>query len=178
MKVEPATVDTYLRGFRDGNEGDFDSLYAYTKDLLYYYAFSIIRDRQVAEDAVQEAFVKIFRNAAKYKPGVTGLSWMMKITKNAALDEKERYSSVVVKEKAGTRKSHELAVTGTAFVDYVLDHLKKSERQVAVMRIYGEYTFPEISEILGISAYAAEWRYRTAMKKFRALFEKEGFRCE
>ena len=178
MKVESTEVEKLLCGFKDGNEGDFDRLYTYTKDLLYYFAFSITRDRQIAEDVVQETFVKIYRGAGGYRPKTSALSWMLKITKNAAIDENEKRPAIVVKESVIGCKSHEFAVTGTLFVDFVLGHLKKPLRQVVVMHLYGEYTYPEIAEILGISASAAEWRYRTAMKKLRALLEKEGVRCE
>jgi hypothetical protein len=41
VKVNPEIVEQYLTGFKDGNEGDFDRLYAYTKDLLYYHVESI-----------------------------------------------------------------------------------------------------------------------------------------
>lgn len=41
VKVNPEIVEQYLTGFKDGNEGDFDRLYAYTKDLLYYHIESI-----------------------------------------------------------------------------------------------------------------------------------------
>jgi RNA polymerase sigma-70 factor (ECF subfamily) len=141
---------------------------------MYFYALSIVKDRHTAEDVVQDVYVKVYRNIKSYKPGTNGLMWMIKITKNTAIDAKNDRPLIVITEKAGKGKSPEFAVTGAAFVDYILASLKKNERRVVVMRLYGGCTFGEVASSLGITENAAEIRYRSAMKKLKVKLEKEG----
>lgn len=174
MRVQPEAVDGYLCGLRSGNKENLGDLYRYMGGLLYFYALSIVKERHTAEDVVQDVFVKVYKNIQKYKPGTNGLMWLMKITKNTAIDAKDTRPLTVITEKTGKKKSPEFAVTGAAFVDYILGHLKKSERQVVTMRLYGGCTFTEVGKLLGITENAAELRYRSAMKKLKTLLEKEG----
>lgn len=140
MALDPGVIDGYLSEVKKGNRVAFEDLYRYSRELLYVYALSVTGDRLSAEDAVQEVFIKIWLNAAKYKPGRNGLAWIITITRNAAVDEREKRRSLVISDemsKKGIRKSHENSVAGNNYVEFILKSLKPSERQVAVMHIYG-----------------------------------------
>ena len=65
----------------------FRRLYDLVAPRLMATAMRILRDRELAEDAVQEAFVRIWRSAGRFDParGVA-LAWMGVIARNAALD--------------------------------------------------------------------------------------------
>ena len=54
---------------------------------FYLYSSTILRDHQIAEDAVQEAFLRVWRNAGRYdRERGSPLAWMGVIARNAALD--------------------------------------------------------------------------------------------
>jgi RNA polymerase sigma-70 factor (ECF subfamily) len=177
MRLDPDILDGYLRGVKNGSREDFGMVYNYAKDLLYVYALSVVGDRVTAEDVVQDAFVKVWQNAAKYRPGKSALAWLITITRHAALDEKEKRKYMVVSDenaKAGKRKSHEEAVIYADYVEYIMKKLKKNERQVVMLRIYGDYTIKEAAEVLDMSVTAAQWHYTSAIKKLKAILIKEG----
>ncbi|MDD4124223.1 MAG: RNA polymerase sigma factor [Eubacteriales bacterium] len=177
MRLDPTVIDGYLSGVKTGSKESFESVYRYSKELLYVYALSVTGDRLGAEDAVQEAYVKVWQNADKYKPGGNGLAWLITIARHAALDEKDKRRCIVVSDetaKKGLRKSHEEAVVCADYVDFIMKNLKENERQVAMLHIYGDYTIKDIAVMLNIPVTAAQWRYTSALKKLKAALVREG----
>jgi RNA polymerase sigma-70 factor (ECF subfamily) len=70
-----------------GDRGAFKQLYDETAPRLFAVALRILRDNAAAEDAVQEAYLRIWRKAAGFDPKRgAALAWMGVIARNAALD--------------------------------------------------------------------------------------------
>ena len=70
-----------------GDRKAFDKLYAATSAKLYGTALAVLRRRDLAEDVVQEAYVRIWRNAASYDPARgSPITWMATIVRHLAID--------------------------------------------------------------------------------------------
>jgi RNA polymerase sigma-70 factor (ECF subfamily) len=70
-----------------GDRAAFRRLYEATSAKLLGIAFRILRDRQIAEDVVQDAFVKIWQNAGSYSPEAgRPMTWLITIVRNRAID--------------------------------------------------------------------------------------------
>ena len=86
-------LEDLLRLIGQGDRRAFRNLYDRVAGRMFASARRILGDRDLAEDAVQEAFVRIWRSASKFDParGVA-LAWVGRIVRNAALDRlpKER----------------------------------------------------------------------------------------
>jgi RNA polymerase sigma-70 factor (ECF subfamily) len=80
-------LESLLALVGSGDRAAFRRVYEIASGRLLAIALRILRDRQVAEDAVQEAFLRIWRNAHRYEPAKGApLAWMGVIARNAALD--------------------------------------------------------------------------------------------
>ena len=65
----------------------FENLYGRTSAKLFGIVLRILKDRQEAEDVVQEVFVKIWHNAAKFSDmGLNPVSWLIAVARNQAID--------------------------------------------------------------------------------------------
>ncbi|MBL4661185.1 MAG: RNA polymerase subunit sigma-70, partial [Alcanivoracaceae bacterium] len=65
----------------------FEELYKITCGKLYAVSYQLLQHKDLAEDALQDAYVKIWHNAAEYrKDRGTVLTWMTSITRYRALD--------------------------------------------------------------------------------------------
>jgi RNA polymerase sigma-70 factor (ECF subfamily) len=74
-----------------GDEASFSELYQHSSAKLYGVALRILRSRELAEDVLQDAFVKIWARARDFDPGIAApLTWMAAIVRNRALDELRR----------------------------------------------------------------------------------------
>jgi RNA polymerase sigma-70 factor, ECF subfamily len=70
-----------------GNKSAFARLYGLTQSKLLGVALRILRDRALAEDVVQESYVKIWRHAAGYDSRIASpMTWMATIVRHGAID--------------------------------------------------------------------------------------------
>ncbi len=173
MNIDKTVCDAYLSAFRDGDASAFDSLYALTYKLMYSYALSVTGDAYLADDASQEAFIKIYRKADTYRSGTNPIAWMMQIVRNASLDLMAERKSERPSEIRLSVRSPEDGVSARDSVKDILSHLNKREREVVVLRVYGGCTVKEAASALGISFGSANWHYHSAMKKLRKIYNKE-----
>jgi RNA polymerase sigma-70 factor (ECF subfamily) len=69
------------------DEAAFEKLYTATKRKLFSTALLIVKRRHLAEEVVQEAYVRIWLNAASYRPALASpMIWMISIARNLAID--------------------------------------------------------------------------------------------
>ena len=69
-----------------GDEQAFASLVRLHADAVYGHAFRFFGDRQIAEDATQEVFVKVFRTLAGFDGRAKFSTWLYRVTRNVCLD--------------------------------------------------------------------------------------------
>lgn len=91
MTVSRQQLDLLLAGVARGDEAAFAELYQATSAKLYAIALRILRNREVAEDVVQDSYFKVWERARDYKPEIASpITWMAAIVRNRALDEVRR----------------------------------------------------------------------------------------
>ena len=84
----------------------FELLYRATSAHLLGVAYAVMRDRERAEDVLQEAFVNVWHGAAGFRSSVaTPMTWLINIVRNKAIDrirvgQAERNSSVPLDDEA------------------------------------------------------------------------------
>lgn len=84
-------IERLLSDVAAGDMAAFRALYDSAAGRLLAIATNILREREAAEDAVQEAFLRIWRRAGSYEPSRgSPLAWMGVIARNAALDHARR----------------------------------------------------------------------------------------
>ncbi len=77
------TEDTLTQRLRKGDADAFDELYARHASMIYRLGWSILRDKQGAEDAVQETFLRAYKARQRYDPGRASFStWLYQIALN------------------------------------------------------------------------------------------------
>lgn len=87
MILQAEQPEALLRRMADGDMDAFRRLYEQTSPRLFAIATRILRDSAAAEDATQEAYLRIWRKAARFEPSRGApLAWMGVIARNAALD--------------------------------------------------------------------------------------------
>ncbi len=165
------TLDEHLKELAAGNDSEFGSFYAATKSAMYHIALGILRDRALAEDAMQNAYLKIVGNADKYRGG-NAAAWVGRIARNEALNLKKKYA-----REHSVDERENLALFGTAqpdeyglLTDVARRTLPEGELEVLLLTADG-YKRREIAALLGIPLPTVTWRYHRALAKMRAALE-------
>lgn len=92
--TQTRTIEALLADMAGGNERAFRLLYESLANWVFAIALRILRDPQIAEDAVQETFVRLWRTAGKYDVARgSAKAWIGVIARNCALDMGRRRPS-------------------------------------------------------------------------------------
>lgn len=83
-----------------GDQAAFERLYAATRAKLFGVVLRILRRQDLAEEVIQEAYVKIWNSAGQFNPGVASpITWMTSIARNRAIDVVRKRSEVSIEEE-------------------------------------------------------------------------------
>ena len=136
--------------------------------------FLYLRDRALAEDAVQETFLKAYRSLASFRGECSEKTWLMKIAMNTCCDLRRAHRL----RRIDPRRIPELlpqaaepfAPAEEALVTQVMQ-LPRKLREVILLYYYQDMTVTEIAVSLGISQSSVSGRLKRARGKLRALLE-------
>lgn len=91
MPTQTSQLVSLLARVAEHDNAAFAALYDASAAKLYAVALRILRDRDLADDIVQDVFVKIWNKAGDFNPEIASpITWMATITRNRALDEVRR----------------------------------------------------------------------------------------
>lgn len=159
-----------------GNNDDlaFGDLFEKCKKGVFSFLYTYTNDRCLAEDLVQETFIKVKINAGSYKAGTNASAWILQIAKNTALDflRKNRQTADIDDlHIADTRKDADETL---ALHDALNTCLEDGDRQIVLLHVVYGYKHREIAKILDIPLGTVLWKYNAALKRLkRFLSEKQ-----
>lgn len=165
-----------------GSENAFAELLDRHKQKVYTTIVMIVKDRYVAEDLLQEAFIKaidrmkrgVYNEEGKFGP------WIARIAYNLAIDhfrKEKRYPTIQTED--GSNIFNTLAFSESSFEDeqikldthqkvrQMIETLPENQKEVLMMRHYAEMSFQEIAETTGVSINTALGRMRYALINLR-----------
>jgi RNA polymerase sigma-70 factor (ECF subfamily) len=166
-----------------GSVDAFDELYERYCDRAYRVARSVCHDEWRAEDAVQEAFLAVWRNRAVYHPQRGSVAaWLLTTVRYRAIDVARRDHT------HASRRAHEstldnrsmpgssVATLGMSLADAsrlraLLAQLPDAQREVITLAFYGELSHSEIAATLQLPPGTVKGRMRLGLKKLRTTIE-------
>ncbi|WP_258539105.1 RNA polymerase sigma factor [Flagellimonas abyssi] len=95
MEVRDNDIDAKLIDrVKEGDDGAFVQLVDKYKDLSLSLAHSIVKDRDKAEDVLQDAFIKVYKKAGSFKQQSAFSSWLYRIVVNTAYNPFKRKRNI------------------------------------------------------------------------------------
>ncbi len=99
QKTRDADIALWLARTADGDRAAFAQVYRHSAPKLMGLVRRILLRSDLAEEALQEAYVRIWSNASRFDPALSRpLTWMAAIARNAAIDSRRRASERIAKE--------------------------------------------------------------------------------
>lgn len=172
--------------FTFDNQSDMDKfefLYTRYKRLLLHKAYSILHDYQLAEDAVSDTYIRIYKNLHKIDDPSSNqtIAFVVTIAKNAALTMLNRQKKQCVEEYDEQQPSEinleedVLSAMSSEKIYSVVDRLEEELKGVFMLKYAYDYSNKEIAKLLCISENNVGVRLHRAKKKLAALLEKEAY---
>lgn len=163
---------------QNGSEEAFSKIYDAYYEALYGLCIKIVIDNSVAEDVLQESFVKIWKNAKKYdsKKG-TFFTWMLNITRNTSIDKYRKLSknrtTAIQNEDSDVYNvpgmAQEMNINHIGLKD-VLKGLPVEQKEIIEYLYFKGYTQAETSKELNLPLGTVKTRSRTALKALKEIF--------
>jgi RNA polymerase sigma factor (sigma-70 family) len=180
-RVGERSNEELLEAIAAGDDAALGALYDRFGRVAYGLALRVLHDRALAEDAVQEAFLAIWRSADAYrrersKPA----TWILTLVHRRAVDLVRREdrrradpleaapdaAEAAVPEEAELRRRR-------AAVQGALQQLPDEQRQTLELAYYGGYTQSELAERLGVPLGTIKSRMFTGLSRLRELMPQE-----
>ena len=161
---------------RRGDREAFGRLAAGEVDRLLAVARLIVRDAGLAEDAVQEALVRCWRQLPRLRDPDRFDGWLYRILVNTAADEarrQRRFRSTVQTLRLDPSADAVGDVADRDQLEQGFRRLSVEHRAVVVLHHYLGLTLFEVAAALGIPSGTAKSRYHYAMSALRAALEAE-----
>jgi RNA polymerase sigma-70 factor (ECF subfamily) len=164
-----------------GDQGAFEALYRRHVRPVYALALRRLRDRESAEDAVQDTFAAVWRSARTYRPERgPAAPWLFSIARNAAADRLRARVPLaeppdVVEGGPGPPEQAEQDWLAWR-VHRALEELPESEREVIALAYWGGRSQSEIAGELRIPLGTVKTRTRSGLARLAGLLENEDLR--
>lgn len=181
------TDEQLLVLIQENNEHAIAEMLDRYKNKFYTAAYLLVKDRYIAEDIFQDACIKIFNSIREKKYNDDGrfVAWAMRITRNLAIDHirltkrmpkvtlpdgKDIFSIINVGEE--NREDQIMANQSSMRARKMLDFLSEEQREVIVLRLFGNMSFKEISELTNVSVNTALGRMRYGLLNLRKVMDE------
>lgn len=160
-----------MAGFQARLDSDaFEQIVSFYLSPALAVARQILSDNALAEDAVQESFLRVIRKRDQYIPGRAFSCWFYAIVRNVCVDMlRQRVRQKELIEEIADRDDSNTPRTDLSEIAKVLDGLARGERDVLVLRIVHGLAFRDVAAALGISEEAAKKRAQRALRRLRAM---------
>lgn len=183
------TDEALLARYRRGEVEAFRTLVRRHQRALYNFALRQVRTPSVAEDIVQDVFVRIVQSADTFKEESRFSTWAYTIARNLCIDHlrkrvHRRHASLDQPETndegegsplgervAGNDMGADRSAIGKQLQTHIraaVEALPEDQREVFLMRQVSELPFKEIADIVGVSENTVKSRMRYALERLQA----------
>ena len=171
-------VDRFLK---DRDEFAFEVIVKKYQRMVYFLALKMVGNHQDADEVAQKTFLSVYNHLPGFEGRSSLKTWIFRIamnfSKNLIRDRSRREGDEVTERSAYAESTVEDDLNNherRRLVRTAMEKLPPRQRQVLQMRAFGDMSFAEIGQSIGISNSAAKVNYHYAVKAIKALLAELG----
>ncbi|MCU7550816.1 sigma-70 family RNA polymerase sigma factor [Chitinophagaceae bacterium LB-8] len=172
------TETSLIQGLLAHDEQAYSYLYDHYSKALFNIIYQIIPQQEVAEDVLQEVFIRLWQNITSYDASRGRLfTWMLNITRNLAIDRirskdyNKQTKTTELKEDVYEKRS-EQAIINDIGLKNTMNQLPDENRKLLELAYFQGYTQEEISKLLNLPLGTVKTRIRSTLIQLRTLIGK------
>ena len=193
VKNRQLTANELITRYREGDTTCFEVLLERYQAKVYGYIFSVVKDKETADDIFQDTFYKVIVtiNSDQYKDENKFIHWVMRIAHNLIVDHFRRNNKMpLVPNRPETdvldniklpdeNAEHVIMRKQTSQnIRKLVRMLPPEQRRVVILRHYGKCDFKDIAARTGVSINTALGRMRYAIINLRRLAKENNMYIE
>lgn len=177
-----------LSSYLSGNPDAISILIQRHSKRVLDYIRMMVKNNEIADDIFQETFIKVvkFIDNKRYTDNGKFLSWVLRIAHNQVIDHfrQAKQQNNISESEAGydiinTRKFSDLTIEDRLVTDQIetdlrklVENLPEEQKEVVMMRYFGDMSFKEIAEQTDVSINTALGRMRYALINLRKMIKE------
>ena len=174
--------------YKNGNEEAFKQLVDRHKSKIFTTIFLIVKDSEIAEDILQDTFIKAVNTiqSGRYNEEGKFLPWILRIAHNLAIDhfrKQKRYPTINMEDNSPVFNTMEFSESSIEekqirkdtynLLHELIDELPEAQKEVLIKRHFMQMSFQEIADATGVSINTALGRMRYALINLRKKMESK-----
>ena len=182
-----------IKAYIQGEENAFSHLVSRHKDKAYTTIYLIVKDRDLAEDILQDTFIKAIHTlkSGRYNEEGKFAPWIVRIAHNLSIDhfrKAKRYPHHTLEERGNITNSldfsedsiekDKITADNINKLRSLVDQLPENQKEVLRMRHYAGMSFKDIAETTGVSINTALGRMRYALINLKKEMEERNVKIE
>ncbi len=176
-KINEKELKKLFTEIEHDNKIAFEKLYNQYNKLVYGIAFSILKNKQDAEDIVQSVFTKIYTIDKSKLPNNNEATWLYSVTRNETLNFLQKKHDNINLESAYEIEdtNNELnKIINQDTYNKLISKLNDKEREIISLKILGNFSFEEIGKILNKPTGTIKWKYYKSIHTLKILLSNLG----
>lgn len=162
---------------QQGHLEEFGQLYDLYIKKIYQFIYFKTHQKEIAEDLTSMTFMKALKSIDKFnlKKG-SFKTWLYQIARNTVIDHYRSHQAThdledawEIKDKVDIERDTDFQMRIEAVQKYMVN-LKPEQREIILLRVWGDHSFQEISQIIGKSEAACKMSFKRVMEKLREDF--------
>jgi len=171
-----------------GDESALEVIIRRHKNRVFAYILMVVKDKELAEDLFQDTFIKVINTfrSGQYKEEGKFIQWVMRIAHNLIIDYFRKSKRIPIiennddydifdKVRIPVESVEDQLIMEQIHQDVkkLIDYLPTEQKEVLVMRHYGDMSFKDIAEATNVSINTALGRMRYALINLRKLVKEK-----
>jgi len=179
MKIKDAEIITLMQDPRTRERGVRALMDAY-QSRLYWHIRRIIVDGDLAQDTLQETFIKAYQNFHQFKNDSQLYTWLYRIATNESLQQINKLKRMQKTDEDPEYYMQNLVADNThsdaeeiqIFLQKAIQSLPEKQKLVFMMRYYDDLPYEEISKIVDMSVGTLKTNYHYAKQKIEEYIKE------
>ena len=171
-KKDNEKIKSIFLKIKENNKKGLEELYNNSHKMVYGIAFSLVKNKEDAEDIMQIIFTKIQELDKTKLPSNKEMTWLYTLTKNETLNYLKKMKGEVSLETIYEieNKNNEIdkKIDSIEF-NRLISKLDKKEQEIVSLKILSDFSFQEISELLNEPIGTVKWRYYKSLRSIRRM---------
>lgn len=170
-------IEHAVAAVKAGDKQSYELIIKQFQRQIYTYCFYILKNHTETEDAVQDIFIRAYANLHRYGSSTSFSAWLYKIAYHHLINLKKKQSRWfrLVEHFKESQQQQQPVPPAESVTSELLTYLTAEERHILLLKAVEQYTFDEISAIMGLKATTVRKKYeRLRRKLLERVNHKEG----
>ncbi|KOP68659.1 RNA polymerase subunit sigma [Bacillus sp. FJAT-18019] len=168
-------IETIIEQVKAGEKQAYQAIIIQFERQMYTYCYYILKNHAETEDAVQDIFIRAYENLHQYKRQVSFSAWLYKMAYHHLINIKKKQSRFLNLIQHYKEQQPVIQISQHESVVYeLLTYLTAEERHILLLKAVEQYTFDEISDIIGLKSATVRKKYERLRQKLMERISQKG----